>query len=202
MFEAGTVDVDAFELLAAQGRPRGPQPKRYVEMATWLYDRLKPAPGSVPVGEIVEAAGEEGFLGTLDKAGKRWSNFKLLYRGAGRVPKLAAPRDGHQVVQYVIEHEGKKLRRLRLIPIGSVPPPQPGATPDQVTVEIIDERGTRRRTRRPDDLAPRVRTSHVRARGGTHGNSSTRPVLVAQGLKYDPELVPGRETRPGSGAAG
>jgi len=140
VFEEGTVDVDASELLAAQARPRGPRPKQYTKMATWLYDRLKPAPGSVPVGEIIESAGEERFLGTLDKAGK-WSNLRLLYRGAGRVPKLDAPRDGHQVVQYMIEHEGKKFRRFRLIPIGSVPPPQPGTALDQVTVQRIDEMG-------------------------------------------------------------
>ncbi len=135
--EAGTVDVDAFELMAAQGRSRGPQPKRYMEMAAWLYDRLRPVPGSVVLGNIVEEAGAKGFLGKLNKAGKRWSNFRLLYRGAEYVPKLAAPRDGHQVVQYVIDQQGKKHKRLRLIAIGSVPPPVPGTTPDQVTVEIV-----------------------------------------------------------------
>jgi len=141
VFEAGTVDVDAFELLAAQGKPRGPQAKRYAEMATWLFDRLKPVAGSVAVGNIVEEAGEEGFLGTLEKAGKRWTNFKLLYRGAGYVPKLAAPRDGHQVIQYVYNHQGKTFRRLGLIPAGSVPPPVPATTEGQVTVEVIGAGG-------------------------------------------------------------
>jgi len=141
VFEEGTVDADAFELLAAQGKPRGPNAKRYAEMATWLFDRLKPVAGSVALGNIAEEAGAKGFLGTLDKAGKRWSNFRLLYRGAGYVPKLAVPRDGHQIVQYKIDHQGKKHRRLRLIPIGSVPPPVPGTTPDQVTVEMIVEGG-------------------------------------------------------------
>lgn len=139
--EAGTVDVDAFELMAAQGRPRGPQPKRYAEMATWLYDRLHGVPGPVALGAIVEEAGATGLLGTPDSTGRRWSNFKLLYRGAAHMPKLAAPQGGHQVVQYVTQHEGKKHRWLRLIPVGSLPPPMPMATGDLAPVEIIGEGG-------------------------------------------------------------
>ncbi len=140
VFEEGTVDVDASELLAAQGRPRGPEAKQYTKMATWLYDRLRPVASSVAVGDIVQDAGNEGLLGKRGKDG-RWSNFRLLYRGAGRVTQLDAPRDGHRVVQYTIDDEGKKHRRMRLIPIGSVPPPLKWVTPEKVKVETFGEGG-------------------------------------------------------------
>lgn len=135
VIEAETVDADAAELMAAQGRPRGPRPRRYLAMAEWLHDRLSSAPGPVAVSELGERAGDEGLLGSQDGAG-RWSNFRLMYRGAAKVLDLPPPRDGRQVVQYVVEG-GRPRKWLGLIPIGSVPPPIPGVPPGCVAIEAF-----------------------------------------------------------------
>jgi hypothetical protein len=102
-WKPGTVDITAAEAVAAQregtrGRP-GPDPRKTLKVAEWLFDYLKTQSTPPPLGAVLAAAGEAGCIGKLLKDGK-WSNRNALDRAAEKIAELDAPRDGHRVEKF------------------------------------------------------------------------------------------------------
>jgi hypothetical protein len=104
-FAIETVEADPDDVVNRQAKSkcgsRGPDPSSTPKLALWLIDFLK-SKGPVFLGEIADAAGQAGFLGTQrwnpEKNHQEWSSFTAIYRAADAVEKLPAPDDGWEVV--------------------------------------------------------------------------------------------------------
>ncbi len=104
-FDAGTVEADPDDIVNRPARvkagTRGPDPSETPKLAVWLVEFLN-SKGPVYFGEIADAAGQAGHLGTQKwnaaKGRQEWSKFTAIYRAVDAVLTLPAPSDGWEVV--------------------------------------------------------------------------------------------------------
>jgi hypothetical protein len=104
-FEPSTVAVDAQDVVSVVGKKKpGPQSKVRMELAEWLYERLKDSP-PVPAFIIYDEAGEAfahkkpNPLGV--KEDKFWTGGRSLTRAADiDLPELPYPMNGKRVEKY------------------------------------------------------------------------------------------------------
>jgi hypothetical protein len=105
VFEAEGVAMSADDLMTgaagATERKPGPAPTKRAELAEWLVRYLRAKPCPTRLAELIEEAGEAGFLGeaTIDANGReKYKNVGALFKAKEYVPRLKAPLDGWEVV--------------------------------------------------------------------------------------------------------
>lgn len=91
------------------GGKRGPDPAKTRKLAQWLVDFMKDK-GPVYLSDIIEAAGDEGFLGKPMEEGAHKYRSTALYRAAEQVPRLQMPPQW----EIVTSKQDKALEGLRL----------------------------------------------------------------------------------------
>jgi putative DNA primase/helicase len=114
VFEAETVSIDLAAVMGGKKSKRGPDPKKTMAAAEWLYDFLAGRPGPTPLGAIFDAAGESGMLG--QKTAGRWSNPNSLYRAKDAIGQLPAPKDGGAIEEFDIpRNDGRPRKEWHLV---------------------------------------------------------------------------------------
>ena len=108
------VDVQAMANGDTKGK-RGPDPKKTLAVAEWLYDFLIGRPGPTPLGAIFDAAGEAGHVGA--RRDNKWSNPQALYRAFAAIPTLGPPREGAQTNELEVQLKtgGKHVKHWQVI---------------------------------------------------------------------------------------
>lgn len=102
VFEAEPVKIDLDAIATGKGGGRGPAPEKTMAMAEWLYDFLAAEGAPTPLAAIMDAAGQAGLIGTKKTDGK-WSNPKILYDAAERVPALGDDRPKKRVTDFKLK---------------------------------------------------------------------------------------------------
>lgn len=115
-FEPGPVEGDAADIMSGKSGKRGPDPKKTVAVAEWLYDFLADGHRR-PMAEIFDAAGLAGFVGDKRPEDKKWSNPNALYLAKKAVPNLPAPRNGKRVddLAFPIRTGGRNIVHWHLV---------------------------------------------------------------------------------------
>ena len=103
VFEPQTVMLDLRDALRGEGGKRGPKPVKALAVAAWLVEQLRDRPQPTPLAELIDDAGEAGFLGKLKPDGK-WSCVSALYRARKAVPSLEGDLDGWHVEEIPVEN--------------------------------------------------------------------------------------------------
>ena len=97
IFEAETTQVDLTEAMGGKATRRGPTPEKTMKAAKWLLDYLRGQGGLVAFREVIDAAGEKGFVGDLKlntEGRMRWSNPRMLYLARDAVKALGGDDNG------------------------------------------------------------------------------------------------------------
>ncbi len=113
-WDAGPSALDVVDVMGGgSAGSRGPAPVKAMQIAEWLYDFLH-GRGPVQLHEIIDAAGEKGFLGEHRADGKDgrlvWTGRSNLYEGKKKIHLLAPPREG-----FSVEESGSKPKLWELL---------------------------------------------------------------------------------------
>jgi energy-coupling factor transporter ATP-binding protein EcfA2 len=120
VFETETVQVDLAETMGGVKTKRGPSAEKTAKVAQWLLDYLRGRGESVALREVIDAAGDNGFVGELklnSEGRTRWSNTAILYLAKDAVRALEGPHAG-----WAIEHmKCGNVTSWRSVQAGDIP---------------------------------------------------------------------------------
>jgi hypothetical protein len=114
VIEAEAIAIDAEAMVKPNhkhGSVRGPQPKKEIAAAEWLYDFLETENGRVELKVIIAAAGAADLIGKQDPATQYWSNLKMLYRAKDRLELLEGEREGMRIDEEKMKGEQDRYPR-------------------------------------------------------------------------------------------
>jgi hypothetical protein len=94
--EPVAIDAEAMTNPKREGA-RGPDPKKEIAIAEWLFDFLDGQAGWTERRHVLSESGKAGLIGTYNPQTKKWSNGTVLYRGKDRIPELKDARANRRV---------------------------------------------------------------------------------------------------------